>query len=515
MPASRRTGTVYLVGAGPGDPGLITARGRDLLGRAEVVIYDGLAPEALLRSAPPEAERLHVGKRPGRGGTGQEQINRLMIDRARRGRRVVRLKGGDPGLFGRAGEEMEALARARVPFEVVPGVTAALGAAAAAGFPLTDRRLASSVVFATGHEDPGKRGGSLDWRVLAGADTLVLYMAMGGLRRLAQRLLKAGRAASTPAVIVRWATRPDQRIVEGTLATIATRARAAGLGPPALLIAGEVVRLRRRRRTDRRPLRGRTIVVTRAREQAGTLSQVLRDRGARVIEAPAIAFAPPRSWAPVDRALRRLGRYRYVIFTSVNGVERFFERLARLGVDLRGLGDAAVIAIGPATAGALRERGLRAACVPEQFRAEGIVAALSRRRLAGAEVLIPRAAAARDLLVKELRRRGARVDVVPVYRTLPSREGVAEVAQALRERQLDLLTFTSSSTVEHFARKFRGDGRLLRSVPAAAIGPITARTARRHGFRVAVMPSAYTIPALVRAISRRFRNSPSGTHRGS
>jgi uroporphyrinogen III methyltransferase/synthase len=515
MPGARRPGTVYLVGAGPGDPDLITVRGRDLLSRAEVVIYDALAPEALVRAAPPRAERLHVGKRPG-GGADQARINRLMIDRARRGRRVVRLKGGDPGLFGRGGEEMEALARAGVPFEVVPGVTAALGAAAAAGIPLTHRRLASSVVLATGHEDPRKRGGSLDWRTLAGADTLVLYMAVSGLDRIARRLLEAGRAASTPAAMVRWATRADQRIVQGTLGTIARRANTVGLRPPALLIAGEVVRLRQRPgRGDRRPLRGRTIVVTRAREQAGVLAQALRDRGARVIEAPAIAFAPPRSWAPLDRALRRLGRYRHVIFTSANGVARFFERLAQIGRDVRDLRGAEVIAIGPATAAALRERGILASAVPEEFRAEGIVAILARRRLAGEEVLIPRAAVARDLLVKELRRRGARVDAVPAYRTVPSREGVEEVSAALRERSIDLLTFTSSSTVEHFARKFRGDGRLLRAVPAAAIGPITARTARRLGFRVAVMPRDSTVPALAQAIARRFRNSPSGTPRAS
>jgi uroporphyrinogen III methyltransferase/synthase len=259
------------------------------------------------------------------------------------------------------------------------------------------------------------------------------------------------------------------------------------------------------------------VVVTRAREQADPLARALRERGARVIEAPAIALGPPRSWGPADRAIRRLARYRYVIFTSANGVARFFARLAEIGADVRALAGADVIAIGPATAAALAVRGLVAAAVPEEYRAEAIVALLRRRPLARVRVLIPRAAVARDLLARELRRRGARVDVVPVYRTRPSPEGVTEVSEALRRGGIDLLTFTSSSTVEQFARKFRaaGDGRRLRAVPAAAIGPITAATARRHGFRVAVMPRAYTIPALAEAIARRFRNSPSGTPRGT
>ncbi len=510
----RRAGTVFLVGAGPGDPGLITARGRDLLSRADVVIADALASRDLLCLAPPAAERIHAGKRGGRAGADQMAVNRLMIDRARRGLSVVRLKGGDPTLFGRGGEEAEALRRARVRFEIVPGVTAALGAAACAGIPLTHRRYASTVTFATGHLDPARRDGGPDWEALARSGTLVFYMGVKRLAGIVRRLRAAGMQGATPVALVRWATLPEQTVVEGTLRDIVARARAARLDPPALLIAGKVVRLRRWLDWyGRLPLRGRTIVVTRPRDQAGPFAEALREQGARVLVAPAIDLLPPRSWAPLDRAIPRLGRYHALIFTSANGVSRFFARLDERRVDLRDLKGVEVIAIGPATAAAVEARGLRVGMVPEEFRAEGIVAALGRRDLRGARVLIPRAAVARDVLIKALRGRGAEVDVVPVYRTVASREGAAEIRAALRSGRLDLVTFTSSSTVTAFATMFRDrrDARLLRKVPAAAIGPITAATARRAGFRVAVMPRSYTVDGLARVIVRRFRNSPSGT----
>ncbi len=517
-PDRRRAGTVHLVGAGPGDPALITVRGHDLLARADVVICDTLVPPDLLRGVRPDAEVIPAGVRPGRRRIGQAAINRLMIARALRGLSVVRLKGGDPSLFGRGGEEAEALARAGVPFEIVPGVTAALGAAATTGIPLTHRRLSSSVLLATGHLDPSKPAEVVDWRQAAGSGTLVLYMTVERLGAIVRSLLAAGRDPQTPAALVRWATRPEQRVLTGTLGTIARLARRARLEPPALLIAGDVVRFRRRLDWfERRPLFGRTIVVTRAREQAASFTSLLEEKGARVLEVPAIALGPPRSWAPLDRALAGLDRYRVLIFTSVNGVSRFFGRLLEKRIDLRELRGIEVIAIGPSTAAALQARGLRVAAVPEEFRAEGIVAVLGRRSLQGARVLIPRAAAARDLLVRELRRRGAQVDVTPVYRAVPTREGIAAVAQALRTGAIDLVTFASSSTVTHFVRKFRlpADRRRLKAVPAAVIGPITAEAARRSGFRVAVMPREYTIPALAEAIARRFRSSPSGTPRAS
>jgi uroporphyrinogen III methyltransferase/synthase len=509
---------VYLVGAGPGDPGLITSRGRDLLSRADVVIRDALASPELLDLAPPRAERIHAGKRGGRAGADRGSVHRLMIDRARQGLCVVRLKGGDPTLFGRVGEEASALRRARVPFEIVPGVTAALGAAAFAGIPLTDRRHASTVTFATGHLDPGKRGEGTDWEALARSDTLVLYMGVRRLAGIVRRLADAGMAGTTPVALVRWATLPEQTVLVGTLRDIAPRARAARFDPPALLIAGSVVRLRHVLDWHARlPLRGRTIVITRPRHQAASFAEALRAQGARVLLAPVIELLPPRTFAPLDRAIARLGAYDALIFTSANGVARFFSRLEARRADVRELKGVEVVAIGPATAAAVEARGLRVAMVPEEYRAEGIIEALSRRDLRGAHILIPRATVARDVLVKALRSRGAEVEVVPVYRTVRSREGAAEVRAALRSGRLDLVTFTSSSTVTSFAALFRGrrDARLLRRVPVAAIGPITAATARQERFRVVVMPKSYTVEGLTEAIVRRFRNSPSGTPRGT
>jgi uroporphyrinogen III methyltransferase / synthase len=518
MGGRRARGTVYLVGAGPGDPDLITVRGRDLLSRADVVIYDALSPPDLLGLTRQGAERVRAPKVAGGRRTAQRTINRLMIDRARRGRVVVRLKGGDPCLFGRGGEEAEALAEARVKFEIVPGVTAAVGAAASAGIPLTHREHASSVTLATGHVDPSKSSESLDWRALARSGTLVLYMGVARLERIVARLREAGMDGSTPAALVRWATRPEQVVIAGPLAEIAARARRARIAPPALLILGRVVLLKRRLDWfGRRPLIGRTIVVTRASDQAGPLCRALEEHGARVLRAPAIVLAPPRSWAPLDGALARLGEYRFLIFTSVNGVARFFERLAEKDVDVRDLKGIEIIAIGPATAAAVTARGLRVAAVPEEFRAEGIVELLEGRGVSGAGVLIPRAEVARDYLVEVLRGMGARVNVVPVYRTVPSGEGAGEVAAALRAGEVDLVSFTSPSTVTHFVGKLRGraDARRLRSVPAAVIGPITAEAARRSGFRVAVMPRRYTVPALAEEIVRRLRSFPSGTPRES
>jgi uroporphyrinogen III methyltransferase / synthase len=511
----RRPGTVHLVGAGPGDPGLITRRGHDLLAHADVVVADALAAPELLDMAPSAAERIEAGKRGGRQSVSQETVNRLLIDRARRGLLVVRLKGGDPSLFGRGGEEAEALRRARVPFTIVPGVTAALGAAACAGIPLTDRRHASTVAFATGRSGSA-RPGDLDWEALARADTLVLYMGVRRLKGLVGRLLRAGMSPKTPVALVRSATLPEQEVVIGRLGDIVVRARVAGVRPPALLIAGRVVRLRRGLDwVSRLPLHGRTIVVTRPRDQAGSFVDELRELGARVLLAPTIELRPPRSMAPLDRAIRRLTSYDYIIFTSVNGVARFFARLLETKRDVRDLKGIGVLAIGPATAAAVEARGLRVEAIPEDYRAEGLVELMKRRRLRGARVLVPRAAVARDLLIHELRRSGAVVDVVPAYRTTPSRAGAVEVRAALRRGDLDLITFTSSSTVTSFARLFRGrtEARLIRKIPVAAIGPITAATARRERFRVAIMPRVSTVPDLTRAVVRYLRNSPSGTPR--
>ena len=516
MPRRRGPGTVYLIGAGPGDPALITVRGRALLQRADVVVCDALVPAGLLTYAREGAEIVRVARRGRRQRQGS--INRLLVNRARRGLLVARLKGGDPGIFGRLGEEAEWLADSGVPFEIIPGISAAIGAAAAAGIPLTHRDYASSVAFLTGRTGEDGERCTIDWRGLAGADTVVLYMSVRRLEEAIARLVRAGRKRSTPAAIVQWATLPEQRVVTGTLSSVADKARQSGVRPPAILIAGDVVSLRRRLAWfERRPLAGRTIVVTRPRDQARSFSALLEESGARVIESPAIEIRPPRSWKAADRAIDTLSSYGLLIFTSVNGADRFFERLTYRGVDIRDLKGIDVYAIGPATADAVRTRGVLVAAVPEDHRAEGVAAILARRPLVGERILIPRAEIARDMLPREIKRRGAYVDVVSVYRAIPSRRGLPEVRTALREGGIDMLTFTSSSTVTRFSEGFRTAEarRRLRAVPVAAIGPITAATARRCGYRVAVMPRRYTTEALAGEILRWFRSSLSGTPRGS
>ncbi|HWP34573.1 MAG TPA: uroporphyrinogen-III C-methyltransferase, partial [Thermodesulfobacteriota bacterium] len=373
-------GTVYLIGAGPGDPGLLTLRGAECLARADVVVYDYLASPLLLRHAREDAERVYVGKRGGGERTEQAAITALLIERARAGRTVARLKGGDPFIFGRGGEEAEALAAAGIPFEIVPGVTSAIAAPAYAGIPLTHRELASSVAFVTGHEDPAKAAPAVDWaRLATGADTLVLLMGVRTLPDVVARLLAHGRPPATPVAVIRWGTTPEQETVVGTLADIVARVEARGLAPPALAVVGEVVRLRERLAWfEAKPLFGRRIVVTRAREQASELARTLRELGALPIECPTIALEPPESWAALDAALDRLGEYDWVVFTSASGVRFFLERLRTRGRDVRALGRARICAIGPATAEAVAALGLAVDAVPAEYVAEGVVEALER-----------------------------------------------------------------------------------------------------------------------------------------
>jgi uroporphyrinogen III methyltransferase/synthase len=517
-------GKVYLVGAGPGDPGLLTVRGRELIERADLLLHDRLVNPALLRLARPGARVVAAGRRGARAAARQRRIDALMIRAARRGLTVVRLKGGDPFVFGRGGEEAETLAEAGIDFEVVPGVTSAVAAAACAGIPLTHRRWASSALLATGHEDP-RSPGRLRWpEIAAAADTLVFLMALRRLPALLRRLVRHGRPASTPAALIERGTWPCQRVIEGTLATLAARARAARARPPALLVAGEVVRLRRRIAWfERRPLWGLRVLVTRARAQAAELSRRLEEAGAEVREFAAVEIAPPSSWRAADRAIAALGRYDWIVFTSVNGVDAFLDRMARRGRDARALAGARLAAIGAATARRLRERGLRADVQPREYRAEALAAAL-RGRARGARVLVARAKVARDFLPRALRRgEGARVDVVEVYRTLRPRAGAAALRRAFERREIDLVTLTSSSTVLNLVRALGGRRRarrLLRGVAAACIGPITAATARACGLRVRVQPRDYTVPALAREIVRAFggrrralRSSRAGTRR--
>jgi len=487
------------VGAGPGDPGLMTLRGLRRLRAADVVLYDALAPTCLLREAPSGALAVYVGKKRTRHSYSQEEINGMMIRHAREGKRVVRLKGGDPYIFGRGGEEAEALAAAGVAFEVIPGVTSACGVAAYAGIPLTHRDYTSAATFVTGHS-----AAHVDWRRYAGEDTLVIFMGLTVFAEIAQRLIEAGRSPSTPAAAVRWGTRGDQATVTGTLENLARRTAEAGLKPPALIIAGEVVNLRERLDWfEALPLFGARVIVTRAADQAAALTEPLRELGATPLELPVIETRRPPDSGPLERAVARLASYDWVLFTSVNGVRYFFESLDQGPNDVRAL-RAKICAIGPATARELRKRSLKVDLMPEQYVAESVLRAFEGHSVDGQSVLLPRAAAARDLIPAGLERRGARVDVVAAYETVLPEAAAGQAAEVFGgERRPDWVTFTSSSTVNNLLAVCSKEQ--LEGVRVAAIGPVTSETARRAGLAVEVDASEYTIEGLVEALAAAHR----------
>jgi uroporphyrinogen III methyltransferase/synthase len=502
--APRVSGKVSLVGAGPGDPGLLTLHGKRCLEGADVVVYDNLSNPDLLRFTRRDCEVIFTGKH----GTGvrltQEQISALVIERARSGRWVVRLKGGDPFVFGRGGEEADECGRAGIPFEIVPGVTAAVAAPAYAGIPLTHRDHASLVSFVTGHEAEGAGPANVPWAALARqGGTLVLYMSVLQLEANLRSLVAAGLAPETPAAAIRWGTTPRQRVLRGTAATLPQLAAAAKLRPPALVVIGAVVNLADRLAWfERRPLFGRRIVVTRPRGQVQAFAQLLEAAGAEVIALPTIAPEPPASFAEIDAALADLGRYTWLVLTSPHGVEVFFDRLRALGRDLRELAGVQIAAIGPATAAGVAARGLNVALTPGEYRAEAVAAALIARGVAGRRVLLARAAGARAVLPEQLRAAGAIVDDVATYRTVLPAEAASAPALFAGDSRPDLITFTSSSTVTNFARLFAGhDVRgVLAGVAVACIGPVTAATARALGLVVDVEPGEYTVPAFAAAI---------------
>jgi uroporphyrinogen III methyltransferase / synthase len=493
------TGTVYLVGAGPGDPDLLTVRARQLIEVADALVYDALVHPSVVAGAG-TAERIYVGKRAGQHSHSQEEINRLLVEVAGRCGTVVRLKGGDPFVFGRGGEEAIALADAGVPFEIVPGVTAGIAAPAYAGIPVTHRGVATHVTFATGHEDPGKDGSGMDWELLARSGTAVFYMGIGKLEENLARLEGAGRDPGTPAAAIEWGTYPRQRTVTGTVRTLPAVVADAGIRPPAVVVVGDVVRLRDRLRWfEERPLFGIRVLVTRARAQASSFVDRLRDLGADPVEFPTIRIAPPSDGgAALAAAARNAGRYDWIVFTSVNGVSRFWKALEAGGMDTRALAGARVCAIGPATSGELARRGVAADLVPERFVAESVIAALEEAgEVPGSRILLPRAQEARDVLPRALAERGAEVSDVPAYRTEPDGEGSDRIRDRLREGTLDVITFTASSTVRNFVDLVGTD---IGDAVVASIGPITSRTAREAGLPVHLEADRYDIPGLIEAL---------------
>ena len=502
------SGIVYLVGAGPGDPSLITLRGVACLHRADVVVYDYLANEQLLSHAPEGAERIYAGKIGGRHNQGQDEINSLLVTKAGAGKVVVRLKGGDPFVFGRGGEECEALRDAGIPFEVVPGVTAAVGASAYSGIPLTHRDITASVAFVTGQEGENKDGSNIDWdRLSLGGGTVVFYMGVTTLRRNMQRMIEHGRSPHTPVALVRWATTACQQVLVGTLADVADQAEECGFKPPAITIVGEVVALREKLQWfEKRPLCGKKIVVTRAAEQAGEFSAKLAARGATVLECPTIRLVEPESWQLLDLAIRELPGYDWLVLTSVNAVRYFFQRLDALGLDARALAGCRICAVGPKTAAEVRSFGVKPELVPTDYKAEGVVDEFSRLDMQGSRVLFPRADKARDVIPSELKRMGAHVDSPVAYRNIFPERLLPETLFALEKRSVDCITFTSSSTVQNLAAMLGEEMMLdmLKGVVVASIGPITSKSCRDLGLKVDIEPQLYTMDALVEALEVHF-----------
>ena len=493
---------VYLVGAGPGDPGLLTLKGKRCIEQADVVIYDYLANPRLLDHARPDALRLLVGKHGGGERVDQQVINALIVEHAQQGRTVVRLKGGDPFIFGRGGEEAEAVGAAGIEFEIVPGVTSAVAAPAYAGIPLTHRTLASNVIFTTGYEYATKTEPAVRWTELArSGSTLVILMTQRQLASNMTKLIAAGLDPDTPAAVIQWGTRAAQRTVVGTAARIAGLAQEQQLKPPAITVVGEVVRLRDKLNWfERQPLFGRRIVITRPRAQAAEFAELLEAWGAEVVLLPTIDTVPPPSFAALDDSIHRAGEFDWVVFTSANGVRVFFDRIQSVGGDVRDWHRARFAAIGPQTASALRSYCVRVEAIPDEFRAEGIIAALQQAGVGGMRVLLPRAAGARAVLPQQLRTMGATVEEVVTYSTVLPRATVDELRQRLGE-DVDLITFTSSSTVHNFVAAC--DGRVdavLARAAVGCIGPVTAETARHYGMQVAIQPNVYTVAAFVDAI---------------
>ncbi len=502
---------VYLVGAGPGDPGLITVRGRQCIESADVIIYDYLAAPALLNFAPNHAEVIYVGKKGGDHTLSQDKINALIVEKAKTGSTVCRLKGGDPFIFGRGGEEAEILVANAIPFEVVPGVTSAIAAAAYAGIPLTHRKLTATLAFITGHEDPHKEESNIDWESLArGIGTLVFFMGVKNLPDIAQKLIANGKSPNTPVALIRWGTTPAQTTVTGTLDDIAERAKKADLKPPAIIVVGEVVQLRNSLKWfEKRPLLGKRIVVTRARQQASDLVRRLSDLGAECLEFPTIKVVSADDAVPLDDAVQNLSVYDWIIFTSVNGVKFFFDHLFGTDKDVRALNHLHTAAIGPATAEKLFEYGLKSDIIPQTYRAEAVVDAFRKIKLEGKKILLPRAKEARPVLPVELRKMGAEVDEVTAYRTEKVRENGDQLLERLEAKTIDLITFTSSSTVQNFKDLLPPDHfkQLIKGIAIASIGPITTDTAIESGFEVLITAKSFTIPGLCEAVVKYFDNA--------
>jgi len=497
-------GMVYLIGAGPGDPGLITVKGMECIKQADVIVYDRLASTRLLDHRRPDAKCIFVGKKPNKHTMSQNEINKLLVDKAKSGLTVARLKGGDPFVFGRGGEEAEELALNNISFEIVPGVTSAVAVPAYAGIPVTHRGYTSSVSIITGNEDPSKDNSNIDWPQLGSSrGTLVFLMGMSNLEAIADKLVANGRPPDTPVALIRWGTHPEQQTLVGTLNNITTMATKSNFRNPAIIIVGEVVNLREKLRWfEERPLFGKKILVTRSREQASVLSQSIERLGGTPVEFPAISITPPMNYSALDKAISNISSYQWIIFTSVNGVKFFLRRLRELNKDIRELKGVRICAIGPQTRKELDSIALQVDYVPAEYRAEEIINGLRDKIVDGDRILLPRADIARRVLHESLSELGALVDEVTAYCTVTGSGNAHTIKEMLSNGNIDIITFTSSSTVKNFVSMLGADNpaKLLGETIIACIGPITAKTANEFGITCHVMAGEYTIDGLVKAI---------------
>lgn len=501
-------GIVYLVGAGPGDPKLITLRGLECIKKADVIVYDRLSSPRLLSFAKPGAELIYAGKSPVRHTLKQKEINQVLVEKALEGKTVTRLKGGDPFVFGRGGEEAEALLAYDIPFEVVPGITSGIAVPAYAGIPVTHREFNSTLAFITGNEDPTKEDTSIEWdKVATGCGTIVFYMGMANLPYIVEKLISNGRSADTPVGIIRWGTRPEQQTVTGTLADIVEKARAAKMGHPAIIVVGGVVSLRDKMRWfETKPLFGKRVLITRSRNQASVLAEKIESLGGEPYEFPTIEIADPDDFNPLDRAIAEIDSYDWLVLTSVNGVQSFMNRMQVQRTDIRRLSQAKIVAIGPKTREEIEKYGIFCEFMPEEFVAEAILEVFRGEELKGKKVLLPRADIARKVLPETLRSMGAEVNEAIAYRTVMGEGNTEELIKLLEEKRIHVLTFTSSSTVKNFVKKLGSDNvqRLLAGVMVASIGPITSASAGELGIAVDVQAKEYTIEGLVQAVLDYF-----------
>jgi len=497
-------GIVYLIGAGPGDPDLITLKGRECLKKADIIVYDYLVNGSLLSLAHTDAEIIYVGKKSGRHTMRQKDINNLLVESSKKGLTVARLKGGDPFIFGRGGEEAIELSKVGIKFEIVPGVTSAVAAPAYAGIPLTHRNFASTVCFITGHEDPTKEESHINWNALAkSSGTLVFLMGIANLYKIVKKLIDMGKSPSTPSAVVGSGTMPNQRTVIGTLANIDQKVKDADLGAPGVIVVGEVVNLSEYLNWfESLPLFGKKIVVTRPEDQAAGFIRTLSELGAECLLFPTINIIPPASWKELDKAIKNLSRYDWILFTSVNGVKYFFKRLHFVKKDTRHLKGIKIGAIGPGTAATLMDMGINPDLIPDEYWAEGVVEGLKESLLDGKRILLPRPVIARDYIPKKLTELGAIVDVAEAYQTVKPEYSQDQLSTLFKDSAIDMITFTSPSAVDNFFALLEGRSILKEILKAkvACIGPITAQRADEKGLKVDIVPDEYTVDALIRAI---------------